>query len=126
MIDLEGEKKPKTPWKVRLAIVAFIALVYAGGLFFTVDRAEGRLPGLVTMFFGGLALGFVKRRKDGRVKRTVPWRILEGLALGLMFAPHFWLLREGRAADMIRVHPHESLVIPAMFLTTYYLFLKYW
>lgn len=126
MIDLEGEKKLKTPWKVRLAIIAFIAVVFAGGFFFTVDRAEGRLAGLVTMSFGGLALGLVKKRKDDQSRNPGLSRILEGLALGLMFTPHLWLLREGRAVEMWRVHPHESIVIPAMILTLYYLFLKYW
>ncbi|MBN1939708.1 MAG: hypothetical protein JW843_08980 [Candidatus Aminicenantes bacterium] len=126
MIDLEGEKKTGPPWKVRLAIIAFIFVVFAGGFFFTENRKEGRVVGLITMFFGGCALGLVKKRRDGGCKNPGLSKILEGLALGSMFAPHLWLLREGRAADMLSVHPHESIVIPAMILVLYYLFLKYW
>jgi|GEM_PF-5620622 len=126
MITLEGERKFGPPWPVRIAIVLFIGTAFFGGAFFPEHKTEPRWIGLLINIFGGLALLSAKNRKYGESKNPLFNKYLEMLALGLMFVPHLWLLRNGQAMEMIRIHPFESIVVPVLFFISYYLIRKDW
>lgn len=129
LITLRGETNLKQPLGIRLAVALIVVVgVIVPMLFFQPQKYVFFHPRIliVTSLFGGLAVALTDRRHKKKIKNPSLYRYLEWIALGMMFVPHLWLIRNGQAANMINVHPYESFVLPALILVAYYLKSIFW